>query len=153
MVQLYGNLDSFRCSYYSHFTSWDGVRKTALASGEIVSCPEYASKVEERRRRGGRTNIYVRHLRPNVILYHDINNPLSEVKARIINEDAELTPDILLVVGILLAIDGPRYELKNKLIPAVRWKGGKVIYVNNKPPPRAFFKPVVDHIFKMDCDY
>lgn len=129
------------------------MRETALASGEIVSCPKYASKVEERRRRGGRTNIYIRYLRPNIILFHDINDPLSEVKARIINEDAELTPDILLVVGILLAIDGPRYELKNKLIPAVRRKGRKVIYVNNKPPPRAFFKPVVDYIFKIDCDY
>ncbi len=129
------------------------MRETALASGEIISCPECALKVEERRRRGGRTNIHVRHLRPNVILYHDINDPLSEVKARIINEDAESTPDVLLVVSTSLAIDGPRYELKNKLIPAVRQKGGKVIYVNNKPPPRAFFKPVVDYIFEMDYDY
>ncbi len=120
VVQLHGNLDSFRCSYCSHFTSWDGVRETALASGEIVLCPECASKVEERRRRGGRTNIHVGHLRPNVILYHDIDDPLSEAKARIINEDAESTPDILLVVSTSLAIDGPRYELKNKLIPAVR---------------------------------
>ena len=120
MIQLYSNLNSFRCSYYSYFISWDSVRKTTLTSGEIVLYLECALKVEERRRRGGRTNIYVRHLRPNVILYHDINDPLSEVKARIINEDAELTPDILLVVSISLAIDGPRYELKNKLIPAVR---------------------------------
>jgi len=129
------------------------VRETALASGEVVPCPEYASKVEERRRKGGRTNIHVRYLRPNVILYHDINDPLSEIKARIIDKDADLTPNIYLVVGILLAIDGPRYELKNKLIPAVRRNGGKVIYVNKNPPPRAFSKPVVDYIFEMDCDY
>ena len=129
------------------------MRETALASGEIISCPECASKVEERRRRGGRTNIHVGHLRPNIVLYHDIDDPLSEAKARIIDEDADSTPDVLLVVGTSLAIDGPRYELKNKLIPAVRRKGGKVIYVNNKPPLRAFFKPVVDHIFEMDYDY
>ena len=92
-------------------------------------------------------------MRLNIILFYDINDPLSEVKARIINEDAKLTPDVLLVVSTLLAIDGPRYELKNKLIPAVRQKGKKVIYVNNKPPLKAFFKPVVNYIFKIDCDY
>ncbi len=95
------------------------MRKTTLTSGEIVLYPECALKVEERRRRGERINIHVRYLRPNIILYHDINNPLSKVKARIINKDADLTPDNLLVVSILLAINGPRYELKNKLIPAV----------------------------------
>ncbi len=153
VVQLHGDLDSFRCSYCSHLTSWDGVRETALTSGEVVPCPECASKVEERRRKGGRTNIHVGYLRPNVVLYHDINDPLSEIKARIIDKDADSTPDIHLVVGILLAIDGPRYKLKNKLIPAVRRNGGKVIYVNKNPPPRAFSKPVVDHIFEMDCDY
>jgi len=153
VVQLHSNLDSFRYSYCSHFTSWDGVRETALASGEIVSCPKCASKVEERRRREERTNIHVGHLRPNIVLYHDIDDPLSEAKARIIDEDAKSTPDVLLVVGTSLAIDGSRFELKNKLIPAVRRKSGKIIYVNNKPPPRAFFKPVVDHIFEMDCDY
>ena len=153
VVQLHGNLESFKCSYCSHFTSWDGVCETALASGEIVTCSECASKVEERWRRGGRTNIHVGHLRPNIVLYHNIDNPLSETKARIIDEDADSTPDVLLVIGTSLAIDGPRYERKNKLIPAVRRNGGKMIYVNNNPPPRAFSKPVIDHIFEMDCDY
>jgi len=96
------------------------VRETALISGEIVLYPKYALKVEERRRKGGRTNIYVRYLRPNIILYYDINDPLSEIKARIINKDANSTPDVLLIVSILLVIDGLRNELKNRLIPAVR---------------------------------
>jgi len=96
------------------------VRETALASGEILSCPECGSKVEERRRRGGRTNIHVGHLRPNIILYHDINDPLSDTKAEIIDKDANSTPDVLLVIGTSLAVDGPRKELKNRLIPAVR---------------------------------
>lgn len=129
------------------------MRETALASGEIVSCPECASRVEKRRRRKGRTNIYVEHLRPNIILYHDIHDPLSETKARVIDEDADSTPDVLLVINTSLIINGPRYELKNKLIPAIRRNGGKVIYVNNNPPPRTFSKPVVDYIFEMDCDH
>ncbi len=95
------------------------MRETALTSKEIVLYPKYALKVEERRRRGGRINIYVRYLRPNIILYHNINNPLSEVKARIINKDIELTPDILLIINTLLVINDLRYKLKNKLILVV----------------------------------
>ena len=98
-------------------------------------------------------NIHVGHLRSNIVLYHDIDDPLSETKAKIINEDSDSTSDVLLVIGTSLAIDGPRYELKNKLIPAIRRNGRKVIYVNNNPSPRAFSKPVVDYIFEMDCDY
>ncbi|KAL9127436.1 MAG: hypothetical protein Q9217_003688 [Psora testacea] len=151
-VQLYSNFDYFRCSYCRHLTGWDSVREAALASGKIILCPECVSRVEERRRRGGRTNIYVGHLRPNIVLFQDIDDPLSETKASIIDKDASSRLNILLVVGTSLAIDGPRYDLKSKLIPAVRRNGGKVIYVNNNLLPKAFFKPVVDYTFEMDCD-
>ena len=152
VLQLHGNLDSFRCSYCRHLTSWDDVYETALISGGVVPCPNCASMLEERRTRGKRMNVHVGHLRPNIVLFHDIDDPWSEKKASIIDNDANSRPDVLLVIGTSLAIDGPRYELKNKLIPAIHRNSGKVIYVNNRPPPKAFCKPVVDHIFEMDCD-
>ena len=126
---------------------------TALASREIVLCPECTSRVKEQQRRKERTNIHIGHLQPNIVLYHNIDDPLSKTKARVINKDADSMPDVLLVIGTSLAINSPRYELKNKLIPAVCQNGGKVIYVNNNPPLRAFSKPIVNYIFKMDCDY
>lgn len=91
----------------------------------------------------------------SIILYRGIDDSLSDAKARIIDENADPTLNVLQVVGSSLAIDSPRYgyELKNKLIPAVRRKSGKVIHVNNKSPPRAFFKPMVDYIFELNCDY
>ncbi len=152
VVQLHGNLDSFRCSYCKHLTNWDSKHESALSSGEILSCPECESKVEIRRKNGGRTNIHVGHLRPNIVLLHDTDDPWSEVKASLIDKDSGSRPDVLLIVGTSLAIEGPRHELKTKLIPAIRRNGGKVIYINDKPPPRTFAKPVVDHIFEMDCD-
>ena len=100
-----------------------------------------------------RINIYVRYLRSNVILYYDINDPLSEIKVRVIDKDADLTPNIFLVISILLAIDGPRYKLKNKLIPTIRRNNRKVIYVNNNPLSRVFSKSVVDYILEIDYDY
>ncbi len=85
-------------------------------------------------------------------LFQDVDDPSSETKVRIIDKDANSKPDVLLIVGTSLAIEGPTNELKSKLIPAVRRNGGKVIYVNNNPSPRAFAKPMIDHIFEMNCD-
>ena len=129
------------------------MRKIALTFEEIIIYSKYALKIEERRRRGGRTNIYVKYLRPNIVLYYDINDSLSEIKARIINEDVNLTLDILLVINILLTIDSSRYKFKNKLIPVIRRNSKKIIYVNNNSSPRVFIKPVVDYIFKINYNY
>jgi len=96
------------------------VREIALAFEEIVLCFKCASRVEERRKKKKRTNIHVKHLRPNIVLYHDINNSLNETKARIIDKNANSTSNAFLVVNISLIIDDSRYELKNKLISTIR---------------------------------
>ncbi len=129
------------------------MREIALAFEEIVLCSKCASKIEERRRREERTNIHVGHLRFNIVFYHDIDNSLSKIKARIIDEDAKLTSNILLIVNTSFIIDNSRYELKNKLISTIRRKNKKIIYVNNKSSLRAFFKLVIDYIFEMNCNY
>ena len=152
VIQLHSNFDSFKYSYCRHLTNWDGGFETIFISGETILYCKCARRVEERRRKGGRTNIHMGYLRPNIVLFQDINDPLSETKARIIDKNADSKPEILLIVGILLAIDGLRYELKNKLIPAVYRNGRKVLYINNNPPPKAFSKPIVDYIFEIDCD-
>jgi NAD-dependent SIR2 family protein deacetylase len=59
-----------------------------------------------------------------------------------------LRPDILLIIGTSLAVDGPTYELKNKLISAIHHNNEKVIYVNNSPSQKPFCKPLVDHILR-----
>lgn len=152
VVQLHDNLEFFQCSYCRHLTSWDSIYEMALISGEVIPCPNCVSMLEERRTRGKRTNVHVGHLWPNIVLFHDIDDPLSERKASIIDNDTNSRPDVLLVIGTSLTINGPRYELKSKLIPAIHCKSEKVIYVNNRSPPKVFCKPVVDHIFEMDCD-
>jgi len=129
------------------------MREIVLAFREIVLCLECASRIEERRRREERTNIYVEHLRLNIVLYHDINDSLSETKARIIDKNANLTLDVFLVVNTLLIIDNSRHELKNKLISTICRNSKKIIYVNNNSFSRAFFKLVVDYIFEMNYDY
>ena len=152
VVQLHGNLDFFRCSYCANFTEWDAAYAAALASGKVVPCPSCASGVEERRNRGQRTNVHVGHLRPNIVLFDDVDDPLSQRAASLIDDDAESSPDALLILGTSLKVDGPSRELKNRLVPATHRNGGQVVYINNQPPPKAFRKPVTDHAFEMDCD-
>lgn len=152
VIQLHDNLDFFRCSYCRHLMNWDDVRKTILAFEEIVSCSECASRIEERQRRRERTNIHVRHLRFNIVLFQDIDDSLSETKARIIDKDVNSKSDVILIVDTSLIIDDSRYELKNKLISTIRRNDEKIIYVNNNSSSRTFFKLVIDHIFKMNCD-
>ena len=61
----------------------------------------------------------MRHLQPNIVLFQDFNNSLSELKAKIINKDTNLKFDVLLIIGTLLIINDLRYKLKNKLILTV----------------------------------
>ena len=153
VIQLHDNLNFFKCSFYSHFTSWDDVRENAFVFKEIVFCFECVSKVKERRRKRKRTNIYVKHLRFNIVFNHDIDDFLSEIKASVIDKDANLTFDVLLIVNTSLIINDSRYKFKNKLISTIRRNDEKIIYVNNNSFSRTFFKLVIDYIFEINCDY
>lgn len=151
-VQLHGNLDFLRCTYCSQQVEWTSVDHTILLSGQLIQCPRCQSKLDERRLRGARTNIHVGYLRPNVVLFGDDDDPSSERKAEFIEQDGALQIDLLLIMGTSLAIHGVKSALKTTFIPAAHRSGGKVVYVNNVQPPRAFCKPVVDFVFEMDCD-
>lgn len=76
----------------------------------------------------------------STLFYHNIDNPLSETKVRVIDKDVNSTSDVLLIIDTSLIIDSLRYELKNKLISAVHQNNEKVIYVNNNSSLRAFYK-------------
>ena len=152
VVQLHGNLKDFRCTYCTHLTAWNSISEASLTSGKFLPCPNCESNREDRRRRDARTNIHIGNLRPNIVFFRDPDDPLSERKATLIDNDSKSRPDVLLIIGTSLAISGPKHELQRRLIPAVQDNGGVVIYINNDPPPKAFLKPAIDYIFKMDCD-
>ena len=129
------------------------MRKIVFTFTEIVLYSKFVSKVKKRRRRKEKTNIYVEHLQFNIVLYHNIDNFLSETKAKVIDKDADSTSDVLLIIDTSLIIDDSKYDFKNKLIPTVRRNDEKMIYINNNSFLRIFFKFVIDYIFKMNCNY
>ena len=96
------------------------MRKIVFVFEKIMLCFECASRIKKRRKRKKRTNIHVEHLRFNIVFYHNIDDLLNETKAKIINKNANLTFDVLLIINTSLIIDDLKYELKNKLILAIR---------------------------------
>ena len=149
-VQLHSDLESFQCTYCSHLTSWNCVDEMTLSFRKNISCSECISIQEEQWRKRKRMNISVEHLQLNIILFDNIHDSLSKRKARIIDNDAKLKSDILLIISTSLVVNSTRYKLKNKLISAICHNKGKIIYINNNSPPKAFFKPVTDHILEMN---
>lgn len=152
VIQLHDNLNFFRCSYCSHLTNWNVTHESSLCSEAKLSCLECESRIESQRKNEARTNIHIEHLRPNVVLLHDIDDSWSEIKANFIDKDSSLRLDVLLIIETSLTSEDSRYELKSKLISMIHRSGENVIYINNKLSFRAFAKPVVDHILKMNCD-
>jgi len=151
-VQLHGNLNSLRCTFCAYRKDWDSVDQTDLLSGEAIPCIECRSRQEERRLRGARANTHVGFMRPDIVLFDDAIDPSGERKAELIDQDCTLDIDMLLVIGTSLAIDGIKKILRSNFIPAVRRWGGKTVYVNKVPPPKAFDQRKMDFIFEMDCD-
>ena len=129
------------------------MREIILAFKEIVLCSEYASKIKEQRKREKKKNIHVKYLRLNIVLCHNIDDSLSEIKIKIIDKDANLTLNVFLIINTSLIIDDLKYKFKNKLIPAIRRNNEKMIYVNNNSSFKIFFKSVIDYIFEMNYDY
>lgn len=144
MIQLHDNLNFFWCSYCRHLTSWNDIK--------IISCLNCASRLEEWQTRKKKTNVHVEHLWPNIVLFHDINDFLSEKKASIIDNDVNSRFNVLLVIDTSLTIDSSRYKLKSKLILAIHCNSEKIIYVNNRSSLKTICKSIVDHIFEMNCD-
>ncbi|KAK0629993.1 hypothetical protein B0T17DRAFT_527216 [Bombardia bombarda] len=64
----------------------------------------------------------------------DETHPRGKEIARIANRDALSSPDLLLVLGTSLTIEGTK-QLLQLFAPQVRERGGKVIYVNRSKPP------------------
>lgn len=152
MIQLHDNLEFFWCSYCKHMTSWNSIYEMTLIAEEIISCSNCVSMLEEWWTREKRTNIYVKHLWSNIVLFYNIDDSLSKRKVNIIDNDANSRSEILLVIDTSLTINDLRYELKSKLISATHHNNEKIIYINNRSSLKVFCKSVVDHIFEINCD-
>jgi NAD-dependent SIR2 family protein deacetylase len=146
-VQLHGSAMEVICTHCS-FTENVYHHFITLKSGELPSCPQCESRIEERRIQEKRSLGQGGFLRPSIILYGE-SHPKGEdiYELQIIDEKRA---DCLLVVGTSLKTFGAVDLIKKLSANLQRNKRGQVYYMDLENPPLGLFN-VFDHIVRADC--
>jgi NAD-dependent SIR2 family protein deacetylase len=150
VVLLHGNLVSLRCGICGKLCNWDSDdRQSTTLSGSAPDCPS-CTEYNARRRGGGRRELAVGRLRPDVVLYGE-EHPNANLIAPLITHDLSLGPDFLLIMGTSLRVHGLKVMVK-EFAKAVHVKGGKVVFVNQTKPPESTWGEFIDYWVEWDCD-
>lgn len=150
VVQLHGSLHHLTCTVCFHNFEWNPSYKEQLAQGINPDCENCVMKYQERLYLGKRITGNMGILRPNIVLYGE-NHPHAEVLATGLNKDISLKPDLLLIMGTSLKVEGVK-KLVKLLASSVHRKGGKVIFVNKTPVSQALWCNIIDYEILCDCD-
>ncbi|CAK9441810.1 uncharacterized protein LODBEIA_P56780 [Lodderomyces beijingensis] len=149
VVQLHGNLHKLSCtSCFSQF-EWNEEFQRLLNEGKSPECSRCYDKYQERLYSGKRLTGQIGILRPDIVLYGE-NHPQSEIIGQGLNSDLKSKPDLLLIMGTSLKVDGVK-KLVRSLSNEVHKKGGKVVFVNKTKLSKSWEK-WVDYEVLCDCD-
>lgn len=150
VVQLHGNLHKLSCTQcYSSF-DWNVKYQKQLGAGSNPQCNACLDKYQERLYLGKRLTGNIGMLRPDIVLYGE-HHPQSELILQGLNLDLRLKPDLLLIMGTSLKVDGVK-KLVKSLSHSIHQRGGKVIFVNKTPLAKATWDSHIDYEILSDCD-
>lgn len=150
VVLLHGSLESLRCFKCHKTTSWDeGDRLLTTLAGTVPSCPHCYSSSAAREAKG-RRSLEVGQLRPDIVLYGEAH-PMEGHIGELTEHDIALGPDMLLIMGTSLKVDGLK-RLVKEFAKAVHLRGGKVVFVNNTKPSESVWGELFDYWVSFDCD-
>ncbi|KAI3326682.1 DHS-like NAD/FAD-binding domain-containing protein [Xylariaceae sp. AK1471] len=113
-----------------------------------LPCPRCNGRFEARKEAGMRL-LPIGQLRPSMVML-DETHPQGEEIAHLARRDESASPDLLLVLGTSLKVNGPKSLLRQFARP-IRRQGGKVIYVNLSKPPSGC-SALVDYWVQWDVD-
>lgn len=150
VVQLHGDLHHLSCTHCFHTTQWTPDHKLQLSQGENPECQNCYMKYQERLYLGKRLTGNIGLLRPAIVLYGE-NHPQAEILAQGLNCDVRAKPDMLIIMGTSLRVDGVK-KLVKTLASAVHDKGGKVVFVNKTPVAKTTWENIIDYEVLCDCD-
>ncbi|KAL8722322.1 MAG: hypothetical protein Q9225_001170 [Loekoesia sp. 1 TL-2023] len=127
-------------------------REVTLLRGKAPECFACALSDQQRRDRGKR-GTKVGSLRPNIVLYGE-EHPAADAVGSITAHDLSLAPDVLLILGTSLHVQGVRTLVKEfaRCVHARPKARGKVIFVNLSRPSESIWKDSIDYWVSMDCD-
>ncbi|KAL8965598.1 MAG: hypothetical protein Q9197_006441 [Variospora fuerteventurae] len=153
VVPLHGDLDVLRCTLCQQTCGWDEQgREATLRLGIAPECFSCAVSDQQRRDRGKR-GTKIGSLRPNIVLYGE-EHPAADVVGSITSHDLSLAPDVLLILGTSLHVQGVKTLVREfaRCVHARPKAKGKVIFVNLSKPSESTWSDSIDYWVSMDCD-
>ncbi|KAI4118558.1 MAG: hypothetical protein LQ338_007383 [Usnochroma carphineum] len=153
VVPLHGDLAVLRCTLCQKTCGWDeGGREAMLQRGKAPECFSCAVSDQQRRDRGKR-GTKIGTLRPNIVLYGE-EHPAADALGSITTNDLSLAPDVLLILGTSLHVQGVKTLVKEfaRCVHARPKAKGKVIFVNLSKPSESTWQDSIDYWVSMDCD-
>ena len=149
-VFLHGSLNSLRCFQCSKIADWDEAdRENITLAGSQPQCPHCTDAAAARAEKGKRA-LGVGKLRPDIVLYGE-PHPQADRIDPIVRHDIAIAPDIMLILGTSLRVDGLKRIIK-EFANAIHFKSGKIIYINFTRAAESTWKDVIDFWVEMDCD-
>lgn len=153
VVPLHGDLNLLRCTLCQQTSGWEeSGREASFLRGKAPECLSCALSDQQRRDRGKR-GTKIGSLRPNIVLYGE-EHPAADAVGSITTHDLSLAPDVLLILGTSLHVQGVKTLVKefSKCVHARPKAKGKVILVNLSKPSESIWKDSIDYWVSMDCD-
>lgn len=150
VVQLHGDLNQLSCTQcYANF-NWTEKYQIMLSNGDNPECTNCIKKFNERLYQGKRLTGNIGMLRPGIVLYGE-NHPQAEILAQGLNTDIKLKPDLLIIMGTSLKVDGVK-KLVKTLAHSIHERGGKVIFINKTSLSSSQWENYIDYQILTDCD-
>ncbi|CAK7897282.1 NAD-dependent histone deacetylase Hst3p [[Candida] anglica] len=149
VVQLHGDLHKLSCTHCFTNYNWTREYQVQLSDGTNPECSNCHEKYMERLYSGKRMTGNIGLLRPSIVLYGE-NHPQAEFLARGLSTDLRSRPDLLIIMGTSLKVDGVK-KLVRSLASSIHDKGGKIVFVN-KTPVSTSWSGIIDYQVLGDCD-
>ncbi|KAI5957767.1 HST3 [Candida theae] len=149
VVQLHGNLHKLSCTNCFAEFEWNNEYKSMFNQGVNPECTNCYSKYQERLYSGKRMTGNIGLLRPDIVLYGE-NHRQSEILSQGLNNDLKSKPDLLIIMGTSLKVDGVK-KLVKSLSKQIHERGGKVLFIN-KTSLSKMWHSYVDYEILCDCD-
>lgn len=150
VVQLHGDLNQLTCTQCFATFDWTKMYQDMLSNGDNPECSKCYEKYQQRMYSGKRLTGNIGILRPGIVLYGE-NHPQSDILTQGLNIDIRSKPDLLIIMGTSLKVDGVKKLVKG-LATSIHEKGGKVLFINKTPVSSSQWESHIDYQILCDCD-
>ncbi|KAG0689467.1 hypothetical protein C6P40_004965 [Pichia californica] len=118
----------------------------------LIECPNCIENYESRIKLGKRSlESSIGIIRPNIVLYGE-EHPYSETFAKNLNKDLNKKPNLLLIFGTSLKVNGVKNLVRKMSNKIHENEKGLVILINKDPVSLSGWKNYIDYQIVSDCD-